>query len=223
MTRHQDIRDKSQGPRKPRISHHAASNICIFYLLLMLGFLAWQLFDTWIGRYSVLTRIGYDLQGRESIRLIAFTLLAGALGGVINGLRSTIHYHEKFERRHTWKYFCAPWMGATLALFVFALLRTGMDVLGGDSAGTVGNGQVLSNFSVGALVGYGSKDVFVWLDARVTKLFNATATHNSTTAKPSAPNIKARQRKRKSNRVLRPKPIIHSEPPVTISNLDRAN
>jgi hypothetical protein len=62
-------------------------------------------------------------------------------------------------------------MGATLALFVYALLRSSISVLNGNPGGNLGNTQVLSNFSVGALVGYGSKDVFIWLDNKVTKFF----------------------------------------------------
>jgi hypothetical protein len=157
------------------INDKMAGNLCILYLVVMLALLAWQLFDTWIGRYTFLRRLGYELQRQPTLRLIAFTLIAGALGGVVNALRSTQRYQRKgFDRRHAWKYICAPWMGATLALFVYALLRSSISVLGGNVAGNIGNTQVLSNFSVGTLVGYGSKDVFVWLDAKVEKFFKVT-------------------------------------------------
>ena len=166
---------RSEEEPTKRLTDKMASNLCILYLLLMLACLSWQLFDTWIGRHSLLCQLGYKLQSQPTLRLIAFTLIAGALGGVVNGLRSTLHHcNGGFDRRHTWKYLCAPWMGATLALFVYALLRSSISVLGGSEAGTVGIAQVLSNFSAGALVGYGSKDVFVWLDAKVEKFFRVT-------------------------------------------------
>jgi len=175
----------AEEPAK-RITDKMASHLCILYLLLMLGCLAWQLFDTWIGRYSLLRQFGYQLQRQPTLRLIAFTLIAGALGGVVNGLRSTLHYcNGEFDRRHTWKYLCAPWMGATLALFVYALLRSSISVLGGNVAGNIGNTQVLSNFSAGALVGYGSKDVFVWLDAKVEKFFRVTPADDTRKRKES--------------------------------------
>jgi len=155
--------------RGNRISDRAAGNLCIFYLLLILAFLSWLLFDTWISRYSLL--VGYAHQREQTLRLIAFTLIAGALGGVVNGLRSTLQYRKIFDRRHTWKYLCAPWMGATLALFVYALLRSSTAALGGNAAGNVGNVQALSFFAIGSLVGYGSKDVFIWLDSKVAKFF----------------------------------------------------
>ena len=152
-----------------KISDRAAGNLCIFYLLVILAFLGWLLFDTWISRYSLL--VGYAHQREHTLRLIAFTLIAGALGGVVNGLRSTLHYRKIFDRRHTWKYLCAPWMGATLALFVYALLRSSTAALGGNAGGNFGNVQALSYFAIGSLVGYGSKDVFIWLDLKVAKFF----------------------------------------------------
>ena len=164
---------RNEGKPQNWITDKMARHLCVLYLLVMLAFLAWQLFDTWVGRNSVLRPLGYAVQRQQTFRLIVFTLIAGALGGVVNGLRSTMQYcHEEFDRRYTWKYLCAPWMGATLALFVYALLRSSVSVLSGSAGGNIGNTQVLSNFSAGALVGYGSKDVFVWLDAKVAKLFH---------------------------------------------------
>src|SRR6266436_5268087 len=86
------VRDDNRDGEEPYkiICDKMACNLCIVYLVLMLGFLAWQLFDTWIGRYSLLRRLGYELQRQQTLRLIAFTLIAGALGGVVNGLRSTL-------------------------------------------------------------------------------------------------------------------------------------
>jgi len=208
---------------KNRISNRAAGNLCIFYLLVMLAFLAWQLFDTWIGRYSLLRSVGYSLQREQTLRLIAFTLIAGALGGVVNGLRSTIHYRERFERRHTWKYLCAPWMGATLALFVYALLRSSIGALGG-APGSIGTAQVVANFSVGAL-GYGSKDVFIWLDAKVAKLFDVASDESKKAGKTNSSSAKKPRRKRKANQASRPKALVHraESGAVSISTMSKAS
>jgi hypothetical protein len=207
-----------------RIADKSWGNVCIFYLLLMLAVLSWQLFDTWISRYSLLRRIGYGLQSPQTLRLIAFTVIAGALGGVVNGLRSSLQYHSRFDRQHTWKYLCAPWMGATLALFVYALLRSSVSVLGGGAAGSVTNTQVLSNFSIGALVGYGSKDVFIWLDSKVTKLFYVAVA--AETVKPKKSRSLARKRKRNGavNRNAGVEPLPHHDSiPVTMSATGKAN
>jgi hypothetical protein len=216
--------DKSRK-RKKRIADKTAGNMCLFYLVAMLAFLSWQLFDTWISRYSLLTSVGYEIQRQQTLRLIAFTLIAGALGGVVNGLRSGLHYHKEFDRRHMWKYLCAPWLGATLALFVYALLRSSISVLGGDVAGGVSNAQVLSNFSVGALVGYGSKDVFIWLDHKVTKFFHIPAVGK--TVKPKKARSRAKNRKRNDVAIHEPlaeAPMLRQESvPLAMSATGRAN
>jgi hypothetical protein len=201
-----------------------AGDLCVTYLLLMLAFLAWQLFDTWIGRYSLLTRVGYDLQRQQTLRLIAFTIIAGALGGVINALRSGLHYRQTFHRRHTWKYLCAPWMGAALALFVYSLVRSSIGVLGGSTTSSVSTAQVVSNFSIGALVGYGSKDVFVWLDAKVGSFFEVKKDDAPEPKKVVARRLKRRAAKRNPKRAVRRQASSRrAEPvPVTVS-MDKAH
>jgi hypothetical protein len=213
-----------QDQSRNKISDTLAGDLCVVYLLLMLAFLAWQLFDTWMGRYSLLRSIGYGLQRQQTLRLIAFTLIAGALGGVINGLRSGLHYRQTFQRRHTWKYLCAPWMGATLALFVYALIRSSIGVLGNDASSSVSTAQVVSNFAIGALVGYGSKDVFVWLDAKVGSFFEVTNAEKSEPKKALARPAKRRATKRRTSRTTRPQaPSSRQAPvPVTVS-MDNAN
>ena len=145
----------------------------------------------------------------------------------MNGLRSGLRYHQTFDRRHAWKYVCAPWMGATLALFVYALLRSSISVLGGNPGGTPGNSQVLSNFSVGALVGYGSKDVFVWLDNKVTKFFQVAP--ESKTVKPakgaSSSPAKNGRRNGTGNQDVSVESLMHhpDSVPITMSSTGKAN
>lgn len=151
--------------------------ISVIYLLLLLAFFFWTLFDIWVGENWIATRIGYivaDLEDPEAgiYRLVTLTVLGGGLGGIIFGLRSFLQHTQKFDGRFVWKYITAPWLGATNALFVFALINSGLAVFGGSgSASTTDFGQVVAMFSVGVLAGYGSQDVFLWLDAQVTKLF----------------------------------------------------
>lgn len=162
---------------------------CTIYLLLMLAFFGWLLFDTWIGNHALARNLGYDLARLDNtgFRLVAFTIIAGGLGGAVDGIRSVLNYCETFNRKHLWKYISVPWMGCTLGLLVYALLRSSIAVLGGNvSSGSVGNTQVLANFAVGALAGFGSKDVFIWLDDRVHKIFQVQVPENvpNVTGKP---------------------------------------
>jgi hypothetical protein len=161
--------------------------ISMVYLLLMLAFFFWQLFDVWIGKYSLAHWVKYDEEniGRlasPTFRLIAFTFIGGGLGGVINGIRSLVGWHSEkvaFGRRFVWKYITFPWIGTTLALFAFALVRSGLAVIGGDFQAETTNvaniRQTLSMFAIGVLSGYGSREFFIWLDAQVKKVFKVTS------------------------------------------------
>ena len=178
------VRDESTGIVYELQSEKALDTsfaiISILYLLFMLVFFFWQLFDVWIKQYSLANWVGYKDIGHldsPSFRLVVFTFIGGGLGGVINGIRSIIGWHSErsaFGRRFVWKYITDPWIGTTLALFAFALVRSGMAVLGEDFQANTNNiRQTLSMFGLGVLSGYGSREVFKWLDVQVSNIFKA--------------------------------------------------
>lgn len=163
-------------------SDRAAAIGSMAYLLAMLAFFFWQLFDVWVGRYTLAVWLGYGdrLEAvRDPVfRLVAYAIAGGGLGGVVNGIRSLLTWHVEwgmFERRYVWKYVTMPWLGATLALIVFALVRSGVAVVGGDMLPQDGDlRQSLSTLIMGILSGYGAREVFIWLDAQVSRLFKVT-------------------------------------------------
>jgi hypothetical protein len=169
-----NIQDKPKELNKEQVKNDSLlALVTIVYLLLMLVLFSWQLFDTWMGRHSILTWFGYAVTrlNTPTFRLVIYTVLGGALGGVVNGIRSfLVNYHE-FSGRYVWKYITAPWMGATLAFFVYGLIHSGTAVFDGGGANDIRSTQALANFAAGALAGYGAKDVFIWLDAQVENLF----------------------------------------------------
>lgn len=159
-----------------------AANITIVYLLFMLAFFLWQLFDFWYQEYTIFEFLGYkndknELSSRLSspaFKLAVYIFIGGGLGGIVNRIRSYNFWHcEKgaFSRRYLGKEIASPWLGATIALFAYALLRSGIVVLGGDLKDTTGVNQVLSFFAIGVLAGYGSYHFFAWLDVQVKKIF----------------------------------------------------
>ncbi len=154
------------------------------YLLGMMAFFFWALFDIWIGRFTLVRWLGYntsaDLErlSRPIFVLLAYAFMGGGLGGTVNGIRSLLTWHGEwavFERRYIWKYIAWPWLGTALALIVFALVRSGVAVLGGDLVAErpdeLNLRQTLSTLVVGILSGYGAREVFIWLDAQVSRLF----------------------------------------------------
>lgn len=162
---------------------NATATFSIAYLLVMLGFFAWQFIDIFTGRMLLLNWIITDPERTECLRegtclVMVYAIVGGGLGGTVNGLRSILNWHaerEAFGSRHTGKYIALPWLGATLATFVYALMRAGADVIGGDDAtGTETAMQFFSAFAIGTLSGYGSFAAFKWLDARVAKLFKTS-------------------------------------------------
>jgi PASTA domain len=169
-----------------------AAVLCILYLLSSLVAFSWLLFDTWIGNHFLLRALAYDLAAlnKPSFRVVTFTVIAGGMGGIINGLRSTLTYYNGFNQRYAWKYITAPWMGVTLALFVYALISSSIVAFGGTATTVnISTPQILTNFAAGALAGYGSKDVLVWLDATVHRIFQVKEKVPDVTGKTQAAAI----------------------------------
>ena len=168
-----------------KVGDTRAGSLSILYLLISLIVIGWLLFDIWIDAHTLARLVRYDLRALNdsNYHLLAYTVLGGAIGGIVNGLRSATKYYKGFDRHHSWKYIAAPWMGAALAMIGFALLKSAVAIFGGTAATEAADTtQALANFAIGALAGYGSKDVFVWLDSQVEKLFvpNKTETPDTT-------------------------------------------
>lgn len=150
----------------------------VVYLLFMLFFWCWALFDVYHGQNELLARIfSEDTIYPDSplSRLIAYAVIGGGLGGVVNGFRSIISWHAErkaFGWRFTWKYIILPPLGAVLAAMVYAVVYCGMGVLGGGfTQGDNYTIQALSAFAIGSLSGYSTNKVCKWLDYHANKLF----------------------------------------------------
>jgi hypothetical protein len=179
MTYAKDIGDVGEVDEKAQEAkrNQRAAILCLLYLLLALFFFSWLLFDTWIKRYTLPRLVGYNLTSSDgpTFHLIVYTMIGGSIGGIVNAIRSCLLYYHGFDRQYVWKYITAPWMGATLALLVYALIHSSVTVFSGTTTtGNTSTAQALSNFAAGALAGYGSKDAFIWLDDRVHRIFRVT-------------------------------------------------
>ena len=172
-----------------KVGDTRAGSLSILYLLISLIVIGWLLFDIWIDAHTLARLVRYDLRALNdsNYHLLAYAVLGGAIGGIVNGLRSATKYYKGFDHHHSWKYIAAPWMGAALAMIGFALLKSTVAIFGGTAATEAADTtQALANFAIGALAGYGSKDVFVWLDSQVEKLFVPKRETPDTTGKDVA-------------------------------------
>ena len=143
--------------------------LSILYLVVVLVTFIYLFFAIWMG-YS----IEVDNPKFPVLLLMAYAVIGGGLGGAINGIRSFIGWHaerEAFKRRYVWKYISLPLIGVALAVIVYAFFRSGLVALGGNFAPNENfANQALAAFAIGALSGYGSRRVLIWLDRLVKKL-----------------------------------------------------
>jgi hypothetical protein len=156
--------------------------VSICYLLAVLVWLFRELFFVWSGYHHGFPPflVGRDPNAsrvdQPTFRLVSYVVIGGAMGSVVNGIRSFLSWHcdaRGFGPRYIWKYVTLPFLGATLALIVFALVRGGIAALGGEvslAAPSPGHGFIA--LGIGVLSGYGARDVFVWLNIQVSKLFS---------------------------------------------------
>jgi hypothetical protein len=159
------------------------------YLIAVLMFLLWLLFDTWSGRDVLLVRFGYDkaVLATASFRLLAYVGIGGAIGGAVDGLRSLIFWHAEkraYGPRFIWRELALPPIGAAVALICYAIVRGGVGVLSGDvSLDPKGGTPVMAAFAVGTLAGFSAIQVFQWFDAQANKIFSVK-TKSQTTIVP---------------------------------------
>lgn len=176
--------------------------LTVIYSLGVLFFFLLLLFDVYLRLNWLLLAIHSELvigiDGVNStdapplVRSVAFIAIGGGLGGVINNIRSFIVWHSEraaFGRRFFWRHIAQPWIGMTLALFVYALTRGGIVALGGSLSEAPAPGSNATLFATAVLAGYGAQKVFIWLDAQVNQIFRT-----STTEKVLVPNLVGQQR-----------------------------
>lgn len=175
--------------------------VSIIYTLLAILFLSWLLLETWMGKYPDWFRERYvDSLGQANspiFKLIIYTAIGGGMGAAVNNIRSFVDWHAErsaFGRRFVWKYISMPPLGAVLAVMVYAIIRGGTAVIAGNPGGGDGGAVTsLSAWVAGALAGYGSHKVLIWLDDKVNTLFKVDA-KNSEVFKVPVPDVTGKTR-----------------------------
>jgi hypothetical protein len=161
----------------------------IVYLLAMLYFIIRLFIDVCSGEMKLMswfsTKVDLTCLSSATCCAITYAAIGGALGGIVNGFRSILNWHtdrESFSWRHIWRYIILPFLGASLAVIVYAVVRSGLAAVGVDlepakgAENCVPAKQVFVLIALGALCGYGSHQVFRWLDLQVAKIFKTAGT-----------------------------------------------
>ena len=185
MPKERRVIDKQTGEsfvveteRKPDL---IAAWVSIIYTLAVLVSLSWLLLDTWTGEYPDWLRTLFPKGHLDYpiFKLVAYTAFGGAMGAAVNNIRSFVYWHAElnaFGRRFMWKYFSMPPLGAVLAVMVYAIIQGGTALISGSSpGGNAGPTTSLAAWMTGALAGYGSGKVLIWLDDKVNTLFKVEA------------------------------------------------
>ena len=164
---------ESMQEKKARQNNRYVNGIML-YLILVLLFCMWFLFDTWSSNLVVMKMIGITGKPLEDplLRTLCFTMNGGAFGGILYHIRMLFKFHTKnsFDERWLGKYMSAPFESAAMALVVLALVRGGVALFGGTSGG---GGEVndFAALGTGALVGLGMRDVVGWVGSIVRSIF----------------------------------------------------
>lgn len=164
--------------KKEKKADQVTATISVGYLILMILFFLWQLFDIWVGKFTLAKLFGYadaEPLTDASTLICIFTFIGGALGAIVNEIRGVLFWHcdhEAFGRRYIWKSIIAPWLGGTLGIFVYFLMRSGIALFTGEFVPSEQSAQQgVPMFAIGILAGYGGRKVFIWLDYQVGRLF----------------------------------------------------
>ena len=177
------VRDAQTG-KEFKVIHEGTIDIVFAwisaaYSLAVIGFLTWLVLNV-RSEQPTFPSLAQILSGSTS-KLIFYTAIGGGIGAAVNNLRSFIAWHaeeQAFGWRFIWKYLAMPPIGGTLAVLVYGILQGGAAVMTGNSAPAGGQASVVSSLSAwatGALAGYGSHNVFKWLDDKVNSLFKIDA------------------------------------------------
>jgi PASTA domain len=159
------------------------------YSIAVIGFLTWVVLSMLYGGLTAgrLATWLMPVLNLPASKLIFYTAIGGAIGASVNNLRSFIAWHAEeraFGWRFIWKYLAMPPIGATLAVLVYGILQSGAAVITGASAPTEGQPtsavSALTAWATGTLAGYGSHNVFKWLDDKVNTLFKVDAQQTTT-------------------------------------------
>lgn len=161
------------------------------YLFVSLVFFSWVAIDALLQQNSLLNWMGYPPDGLETddFRLLALTAVAGALGAIIDRLRSVINWHSErqaYNARFLWRELSMPWIGAVIGLIASVFLRSGFGLLSGDiNVDDASEASLLSGVSIGFLGGFTSRQAFKWIDAQGDRIFGVKSPRTETIAEMS--------------------------------------
>lgn len=155
----------------PEVSARQIYAIVAYYMVLLLGAITLLVFLVLKEELHV---------NEERPRLLAsmgFLATGAIVGSLLYQIRMLFRYyvkddkHGKFDLRWLSKYVTAPWEAVGLALAVMSLIQSGGIMLGGQSFSVTG-GKPFAAFGLGALIGFGIREVVGWVGNLTKTMFS---------------------------------------------------
>jgi hypothetical protein len=149
--------------------------IVVYYLALMLASF-WILLDLYSGSFRLMRLLGLDALALQQplLKSVGYILIGGMLGSVLYQIRMLFRHYLKsnqYDPRWLGKYLSAPWESAAMAVVVFSLLQGGLAALGGSANNALTGMNNFAAFGIGALTGFGMRDVVGWVSRIVRTVF----------------------------------------------------
>lgn len=120
-----------------------------------------------------------DIRDLDSVKPAVYAFISGSIGSTLYAFRGfywavgpqdRTNKKYQYDPNWTWWYLSRPLIGAFLAVFAYALLRSGVATLGE----TTNDGTAsTAYFAVGFLAGFAATDVFRWLGDTASRVFKA--------------------------------------------------
>lgn len=155
--------DEQAPSAKPVIGPRQVYALVGYYMVLLTG--------------SVALLILLILEEKSGVKpllvLVGFVASGAIAGSVLYQIRMLFrHYinHGNFDSKWLGKYISAPFEAVALALAVLSLIQGGGVVLGGQNF-NVTEGNSFAAFGLGALIGFGIREVVGWLGNLAKTMF----------------------------------------------------
>jgi hypothetical protein len=147
--------------------------VAFFVILLLLS--SWFLVDVWSENFVFLHILGVPDQHLQDpvVKTVCYTIVGAVMGSIMFQIRSLFKFYitdAQYHPRWIGKYISAPFESAATALVVLCIIRGGLSLFGGGSTDMTQTNNFAS-FGTGALVGFGMRNVILWLDTLVQNMF----------------------------------------------------
>jgi hypothetical protein len=147
----------------------------VAYFVVLLLLTGWFLVDVWSENFVFLSWLGVPIEHLQDpvVKTVCYTIVGAVIGSIMFQIRSLFKFYitdAQYHPRWIGKYISAPFESAATALVVLCIIRGGLSLFGGGGT-DLSQTNNFASFGTGALVGFGMRNVIMWLDTLVQNMF----------------------------------------------------